>query len=71
MFYPAYCKTDIQKSVYEALMNNSIASVQELDYLGFLRKEILETLKYFESKGLLKNVQHLGGNFPVIFTVKQ
>ena len=70
MFYPSYCITEIQKSVFEVLMDKSITSVHELDYLGFPRKEILETLKYFESKGLLKNVQHLGSDFPVIFTVK-
>lgn len=70
MSYPDYCKTDIQKSVFEALMNSTITSVHELDYLGFPRKEVSETLKYFESKGLLENVQHLGGDTPVIFTVK-
>ncbi len=70
MFYPNYCQTDIQKSVFEALMNENIINVHELDFLGFSRLEILETLKYFESKGLLQNVQHLGGEYPIVFTVK-
>lgn len=70
MLYPNYCKTDIQKSVFKALMDGSITCVHELDYLGFTRNEVSETLKYFESKGLLENVQHLGGDTPVIFTVK-
>ena len=73
MFYPHYCKTDVQKAVFDALMELSsggFVTVQELDYLGLPPHEISETLKYFESRGLLENVQHLGREYPVIFSVK-
>ena len=70
-FYPDYCKTEIQKAVYDALTKPPRCScVNELDYLGFPQSEIFETLKYFETRGLFEFVQHLGGEYPVIFSVK-
>ena len=45
--------------------------IQDLEYLGLPLSELSETLKYFDSKGLLENVQYLGGDCPVIFSVKQ
>ena len=72
MFYPTYCKTDIQKVVFDGLMKSPCpCCIQDLEYLGLPLSELSETLKYFESKGLLQNVQHLGGDCPVIFSVKQ
>ncbi len=74
MFYDDYCKTDNQKIVFKAILklskNNSYVAIQELDYLGIPRPELVEILKYFESNGLFTNVQHLGQNYPVFFSVE-
>lgn len=73
MFYDDFCKTDIQKSVFNAIYKlskgNKYVAIQELDFLEIPRNEIEETLKYFEKNGLFKEVQHLGENYPVIFLV--
>ena len=72
MFYDDYCKTDNQKKIFKAvaeLSKNGYIALQELDYLNIPSKEIEETLIYFEKYGLLKEVQHLGENHPVIFRI--
>ena len=46
-----------QKIVFKAILklskNNSYVAIQELDYLGIPRPELVEILKYFESNRLL------------------
>ena len=73
MFYDDYCVTDNQKTIFKAIVelskNHKYVAIQELDYLKFPRKEIEETLAYFEKYGLFKEVQHLEKNYPVIFRV--
>lgn len=61
-----------QKKIFKAvaeLSKNGYIALQELDYLNIPSKEIEETLIYFEKYGLLKEVQHLGENHPVIFRI--
>lgn len=72
MFYDDHCKTDNHKKIYKAiteLSKKGYIAIQELDYLNISRKEIEETLIYFEKYGLFKEVQHLGENHPVIFRI--
>lgn len=74
MFYDDFCKTDAQRAVYKALIELSNSSefitIQELDFLGYPRSDISEILKYFESKGLFRHVQHLGSDYPVLFAMR-
>lgn len=73
MFYDDYCSTENQKAIFKAIIelskNHRYVAIQELDYLGIPRKEVEETLVYFEKYGLFKEVQHLGKNHSVIFRI--
>ncbi len=74
MFYDDYCHTDVQRQIFKSILELSksslFISIQELDYLGIPRKEVEETLIYFEKNGLFSSIQHLGETFPVIFSLK-
>lgn len=73
MFYDDFCKTDNQKTIYKAILelskNGRYIAIQELDYLHISRKEIEDTLVYFEKNGLFKLAQRLGEKYPVIFSI--
>lgn len=75
MFYDDFCKTDIQKNIFKALLELSkkgrFIAIQELDYLGIPQTEIEQTLKYFEDNGLFDSVQHLQTEYPVLFSLKK
>ena len=67
-YYPNYCKTDIQKAVYDELLrlsdeHNSIA-FHDLEPFerasGYSRTQIIEVITLFDSKGLFGFAQHAG-----------
>lgn len=58
MFYEDFCITDNQKLVFNALMStyrsHERCSIQELDYLGLARTDLVEVLEYFQNHGLFE-----------------
>ena len=74
MFYDEFCSTEYQKTVFKAIVDLSVhscyISIQDLSYLGIPQTELKEILKFFELKGLFKNVQHLVESYPVLFSLK-
>lgn len=73
MFYDNFCNTDIQKDIFRELVKSSkdqrFISIQELDHLGYARKDVEETLIHFEKKGLLLHVYSRNDSVPVIFSI--
>ena len=79
MNYPKYCETDVQKNIYDELIrladqNNNTVTIQDFEpleeSLGYSRNQIIETITFFDSKGLFGFAQY-EGNCPIVFSLNR
>lgn len=80
MFYPSYCETEMQKNIYKELkrlsdQNNNTVTIQDFEPFeessGYSRMQIIETIAFFDSKGLFGFAQHAGGDCPIVFSLNR
>ena len=61
--------TDEEREVYNYISNqHKFCAIQEVEQtIGITREQLIPILQKLETLGLLKDVQHLKEDFPVIF----
>ncbi len=71
MSYLDICKTDVERRIYEEILQlskgHTFVAFQELQFPDISKQEIIDALKHFDSSNLLRDVQHLGDDFLIIF----